>query len=111
MPIIINPDEMTTHLQGVGWQIVTLADKQALGLATIVARRWSLKPNAHSTPMAHSDIEQLLFVVRGSGMAVVGSEKFPMEPESMLWLESGDCYHFEAGMDGLELLQGYPQKD
>jgi mannose-6-phosphate isomerase-like protein (cupin superfamily) len=42
--------------------------------------------------------------VRGAGLAYVGSKPFPLEPESMLWLEPGDTFSIEAGLDKLEVL-------
>jgi quercetin dioxygenase-like cupin family protein len=49
----------------------------------------------------------LLYVIRGSGTAVVNGEDMPLNDESVLWLEPGEQYQFIAGADGLEILQGY----
>jgi hypothetical protein len=43
-------------------------------------------------------------VIGGTGTAIVGDERLPLAPESVLWLESGDRYRVEAGPDGIELL-------
>ena len=108
MPIIIHPEEMRTERQGESWSEITLADEEAIGHPAIVARRWSLAPNSRSPQMVHGEAEQLLYVIQGNGVAIVGGEHLPLEPETMLWLEPGDAYHFEAGPEGLEILQGYP---
>lgn len=107
MPIIVNPEEMIAHRQGEGWTEITLADGHTIGVPAMVARRWILKPGARGPERVHGEVEQLLYVIRGSGTAVVGTEHLPLEPETMLWLEPGDRYHFEAGDEGLEILQGY----
>ncbi len=57
--------------------------------------------------MIQGEAEQLLYVIRGSGVALVNSEQLPLEPESVLWLEPGDRYRIEAGEHGLEILQSY----
>lgn len=108
MPVIINPEKMKVHSQGEGWRIITLADGEAIGAETIVARRWSLAPQSRGPYTTHGDIEQLLYVISGGGVAIVGDERLPLETETMLWLEPGDGYYFEAGPLGLEILQGYP---
>lgn len=105
MPIIINPDEMKPPQEGKGWRIQTLADGEDFGVPAMIAKNWQLEPNAVSPQITHDDTEQMLYVIRGSGTAVVGEEHFPLEPETMLWIEPGDEYHFEAGPNGLEILQ------
>jgi quercetin dioxygenase-like cupin family protein len=107
MPIIVRPNEMKVYLQGEGWSAITLADSHIIGAPAMVARRWTLKAGARGPEQIHGEVEQLLYVIRGSGTAVVGTEYLPLEPETMLWLEPGDRYHFEAGDEGLEILQGY----
>ncbi len=107
MPNILNPEEMNIRHQGDGWTELTLADSQAIGAPAMVARRWSLVPHARGPERVHGEVEQLLYVIRGSGVAIVGDERLPLEPETMLWLEPGDRYQFEAGDAGLEILQGY----
>jgi len=108
MPVIINPEQMKIHGLGDGWRVTTLADGEAIGAETIVARRWSLAARSRGPKTTHGDTEQLLYVISGSGVAIVGKERLPLEPETMLWLEPGDAYYFEAGPLGLEILQGYP---
>lgn len=107
MPILIRPEEMRIHAEGEGWRVVTLADAATIGAPAMVARRWLLEPGAQTPEQVHGDVDQLLYVLRGRGRAVVNGEVLPLEPESMLWLDPGDRYRFEAGEEGLEILQGY----
>ena len=45
-------------------------------------------------------------MIKGDGIAKVNSKEFPLDKESILWLESGEKYHFISGSLGLEILQG-----
>jgi quercetin dioxygenase-like cupin family protein len=107
MPIIVKPEEIRIHRQGEGWTAITLADSQIISAPAMVARRWSLEPRARGPEMTQGEAEELLYVIRGSGIALVEGERLPLEPETVLWLESGDRYQIEAGENGLEILQGY----
>lgn len=71
------------------------------------ARRWVLKPGAHGPEVEHRDAEAMLYVVRGSGAAVVAGTVLPLAAETVVWLERGDRFILEAGPQGLEVLQGY----
>ena len=73
----------------------------------MVARRWTLEPNATGPMLTQGDSEQLLYVIRGSGIALVNGEELPLDRESVLWLEPGEKYQFVAGDSGMEILQGY----
>lgn len=108
MPILIQPQDMPVAQQGEGWRIITLADATVAGM---VAHRWLLDPGARTPESAHGDADQLLYVIRGSGHAVVNGESLPLERESMLWLEPGDRYAFLAGEEGLEILQGHSPEE
>lgn len=108
MPIIVKPDDMPTKRSGDGWQEIALTGGDVTSDSAMVARRWSLQPNARGPRVSHShDTEEFLYVIMGSGVALVGSERLPLEHETVLWLEPGDSYQLEAGEDGLEILQGY----
>lgn len=111
MPTFINPDEIEEHQVGEGWRIVTLADEEDMGAPAMLARRWHIDPRAKGPLITHGDTEQLLYIIEGRGAALVGGERLPLEPETVLWLEPGDEYQFEAGEDGLEILQGYAPGD
>jgi len=107
MPIIINTEETQVTRQGNGWAEITLADAQTIGEPAMVARRWVLEPGAQGPEMIHGDTDQLLYVIRGSGQAIVDGQEFVLDTESVLWLESGEQYRFFAAETGLEILQGY----
>ncbi len=107
MPTLIDLDQMQTARTGDGWLEVTLADSRATGTAVMVVRRWILQPGAAGPETTHADADQLLYVARGGGKAVVDGKEFPLDHESILWLEPGEGYHFVAGPEGLEIIQGY----
>lgn len=106
MPAIINPQSMPSE-QGEGWTKITLADTETIGAPAMVARRLALAPGATGPELVQGEVDQLLYVIRGSGRAVVNGEAFQLNEESVLWVEPGERYHFVAGQTGLEILQGY----
>ncbi len=106
MPTLINPDQMKVSRKGDGWEVVTLADISTSGTSAMTARRWTLQPEAQMSEVIHGNMDELLYVVRGSGQAVVNGVVYALDHESILWLEPGEKYHFVAGPDGLEILQG-----
>jgi len=106
MPHIINSDGMDIK-RGEGWVEITIADSESFGTPAMVARRLVLEPGAKGPERVHGDTEQLLYVIRGSGKAVVDEVDFQLNDESVLWLDSGETYRFVAGNEGLEILQGY----
>ena len=107
MPIIVNPEEMKVNRTGEGWLEIILADSQTIGAPAMVARRWVLEPGARGPELIQGDADQLLYVIRGRGLAIVDGEEFSLDEESVLWLEPGEHYQFMATNDGLEILQGY----
>jgi mannose-6-phosphate isomerase-like protein (cupin superfamily) len=107
MPIIVNREDMRITRQGAGWKEITIADSQTFGAPAMIARRWLLEPEATGPELLQGDVDQLLYVIQGSGTAVVDDVEMPLADESMLWLEPGERYRFVAGTDGLEILQGY----
>ncbi len=106
-PQLIDPEEMHVTRTGPGWREITLADAASIGSAAMVARRWELEPGAQMPERTHGPVDQLLYVIRGSGWVSVASERFPLAVESVVWLEAGDRYLIKAGPEGLEILQGY----
>jgi len=106
MPILVKSEQMKTGRRGEGWTETILADSQTIGTAAMIARRWTFEPDARGPETTHGPVEQLLYVIRGSGTAFVGGERLPLNPETVLWLEPGDQYYLEAGESGLEILQG-----
>ena len=107
MPEIVNPPEMRAVQASNGCRVVTLADEETFGAPAMIARRWELDARAEGPERTHGDADQLLYVIQGSGEALVNDQTFALEPESTLWLEPGERYRFRAGPDGLEILQGY----
>jgi quercetin dioxygenase-like cupin family protein len=106
MPVIINPETMPIE-QSEGWTRITLADAETIGAPAMVARRLALAPGAVGPELVQDEVDQLLYVIRGSGLAVVNGQEFQLGEESVLWLEPGERYYFIAGDAGLEILQGY----
>jgi len=103
MPTIFNASDLnSTRNQGV--TNTTIADRAMLGSDALRVERITLESEAHTAPISASEAESFLYVIRGSGQASVNSGAFALEPESLLWIESGDVYTLEAGVDGLELL-------
>jgi hypothetical protein len=58
----------------------------------------------HKSDRLASDAERFVYVISGRGQAYVSEQAFPLDAESMLWLEKDDTFYLEAGMDGLEVL-------
>jgi quercetin dioxygenase-like cupin family protein len=106
MPLIVNAEEMVTR-QGEGWAEITLADTQTIGAPAMVARRWIFEPGARGPGLVQGNVDQLLYIIRGSGLAVVNGQEFQLGQESLLWVEPGEPYYFIGGDEGLEILQGY----
>jgi quercetin dioxygenase-like cupin family protein len=106
MPLIVNSEEMVMR-RGEGWTEITLADTQTIGAPAMVARRWVFEPGAQGPELVQGDVDQLLYVIRGNGLAVVNGQEFRLSQESLLWVEPGERYCFISGDEGLEILQGY----
>ena len=111
MPIIVNTEDTVVTRQGDGWMEITLTDAGMIGEPVMVARRWLLKPNAKGPELVHNDTDQLLYVIRGSGSAIVNGEEMLLSDESVLWLEPGERYQFITRENKLEILQGYAPGD
>ena len=107
MPIIVNPEDMHENQRGEGWVELTLADARHFGVPAMVARRWTLEPGATGPLLTQGAEEQMLFVISGGGKAIVDGTDFPLDEESVLWVETGEQYQFVAGDAGLDILQGY----
>jgi redox-sensitive bicupin YhaK (pirin superfamily) len=63
-----------------------------------------MEANAKSFTYAAADAERFVYVVRGNGQAHVSEQAFPLEVESVLWLEKADTFDLEAGPNGLKVL-------
>jgi mannose-6-phosphate isomerase-like protein (cupin superfamily) len=106
MPIIVKPEEVKIS-QGDGWTQITVADAEVMRSPAMVACRWVIEADAQGPPLEQGETDQLLYVIRGSGQAVVNGQEMPLTAESVLWVEPGERYQFFAGEAGLEILQGY----
>lgn len=106
MPIIINLEDVKVS-RGAGWTQLTVADAEVIGIPAMVTRRWIFEAGAQGPKLEQGDMDQLLYVIRGSGKAIVNEEELPLTDESVLWIEPGEQYQFVGGEDGLEILQGY----
>ena len=88
-----------------GFQIKSVTEALNQDSQVMEVKRLILDPNIISPEFTHTDIDQLLYVIKGDGIAKVNSKEFPLDKESILWLESGEKYHFISGSLGLEILQ------
>ena len=111
MPEIIDFQEMTEPTTGPGWTMRRVADAAHIGAPVMVACWWIFQPGAHGPDQTRGKEEELLYVIRGSGQAEVDGQTFDLDDESVLWVEEGETYHFVAGENGLEILQGYAPGD
>lgn len=103
MPTILEPKDLQiTEKNGVN--ITTLANQAMLGTDALQVQRIALVSNKKSESLEAKNAERFVYVVRGTGQAHVSGQVFPLNAESVLWLEKEDTVHFEAGADGLEVL-------
>ena len=86
MPIITTSE--TAHVEkGEGWVKTTGANAAIIGSPTIVVSRWAFEAGATGPQQTQGDNDQLLYVIKGSGEAIVDGQSFPLDDESVLWLE------------------------
>ena len=107
MPTIINPQDMTETDSDSGWSVRTLADSVHFGTPAMVARWWTFQPGVEGPKQKRGKADEMLYVIRGKGQAVVEGQIFELDDECVLWVEEGETYYFVAGNGGLEILQGY----
>lgn len=103
MPTIFEPKDLPLD-EKTGMKIATLANQAMLGTDALQVKRITLDENSRSELSGAENAERFVYVVRGIGQAQVGDEVFPLNAESVLWLEKSDEFYFEAGTDGLEVL-------
>ena len=106
MPKVFGADEMKVE-KGEGWTRILLANPEIMGEDVMVAEQWEFSPFATGPEQVQGEVNQLLYVIGGRGVAMVNGEQLELEPESILWLEPGERYHFRAGDQGMQILQGY----
>jgi len=87
--------------------VATLANQAMLGTDALQIKRITLNENSKSESYDAENAERFVYVISGKGQAQVGNESFPLEAESVLWLDKGDAFHFETESDKLELLLCY----
>ena len=105
MPRIITEKNIQSQSHFPGFQINSVTEALNQDSQVMEVKRLILDPNIISPEFTHNDIDQLLYVIKGNGIAKVNSKEFPLDKESILWLESGEKYHFISGGLGLEILQ------
>ena len=103
MPTIFEPNDLPVRNKN-GATYTTLANAAMLGADALLVKRVALDVGKSSEPANAVDAERFVYVIKGTGQAQVGSETFPLAPESMLWIESGDTFTIEAGTEQLEVL-------
>ena len=111
MGLVRGREEMELVEQGEGWVQYNVADAKVMGAPVIAARLWQLEAGAKLPTRTQDQIERIFIVISGSGKVFVDAETFDLTPEGMLWLEEGDNYWFEAGEEGLELMENYAPGD
>jgi quercetin dioxygenase-like cupin family protein len=104
MPTIVNAQRAAAQ-QGRGWTRTPVVGSAALGTPAMEAQRWSLRGHAQGPIQTHTQGERMLYVIAGSGLTLIGSERAALAPETVVWLEPGDRYQLEAGPAGLEVLE------
>ena len=107
MPIIIKNIKKKYLQETTGLKIESLTDSQKLESPVLVVNRLIFDSNIIGPELTHTEIDQLLYVIKGNGIAKVNNEEFSLNKESILWLENGEKYQFISGSIGLEILQGY----
>jgi len=105
MPRIITKKNIQCQSQFPGFQIKSVTEALNQDSQVMEVKRLILDPNIISPEFTHNGIDQLLYVIKGDGIAKVNSKEFPLDKESVLWLESGEKFHFISGGLGLEILQ------
>ena len=103
MPTIFEPNDLPIRNQD-GVTYTTLANAAMLGADALQVEHVALEAGKKSEPADAVDAERFLYVIQGTGQAHVGSDAFPLAPESMLWIESGETFTLEAGAEQLEVL-------
>jgi len=106
MPTIFEPKDLPLD-EKTGVKIATLANQAMLGADTLQVKRITLETNSISESFGAENAERFVYVISGKGHARVGTESFPLETESVLWLEKSDSFFIETESNELELLLCY----
>ena len=111
MGLVRGREEMELVDQGEGWVQYNVADANVMGAPVLSARLWKLEAGARLPQRTQDQVERIFIVISGNGTVYIGPDTYSLAPEGMLWLEEGDNYWFEAGDDGLELMENYAPGD
>ena len=84
------------------YKLRPLIQRQEQGSAT--AWRVRIEPGAKTPVSYHARSEELYLVTAGNGTAWLGGKEFPLKAGTFLRLPPGTSHAFEAGPDGLEML-------
>ena len=103
MPTIFDPKDLPVT-EKKGANVAVLANQAMLGTDALQMERILLEPGAESSSYPPRDAERFVYVIRGNGQAYVDKQAFPLNAESVLWIEKGDTFTLEAGPDGFEVL-------
>lgn len=106
MPTIFESKDLPLD-EKTGIKIATLANQTMLGTDALQVKRITLNANSKSDSYSAENAERFVYVISGKGQARVGNESFPLEAESVLWLEKSDSFHFETDTNELEILLCY----
>jgi len=106
MPTLVLPDHARLEKSGPNWQIWALVSSSVTGAPVLKLRRWVLAPRACTPLSTHTTVqERFFYVIKGAGTVTVNNERHPLAQESIVWIEPGDQWSFNAGPQGLELLE------
>lgn len=103
MPMIFEPSDLSRTGSDEA-TVVRLANPEMLGTNALQVERILLQPGARSSSYQPRDVERFVYVIRGKGKAQVGDQSLTLEPESVLWLETGDAFSLQAEQEELEVL-------
>ncbi len=103
MPALFDPKDLPVTIHD-GASHTLLANPAMLGTNALLVEHITLEADANTTPTDTVNAERFVYVIRGVGQAYVGEQIYPLAPESILWVESGDTYYLRAGAEQLEVL-------
>jgi quercetin dioxygenase-like cupin family protein len=97
-------DEFATR-SGPGWQESVWAGKDVFGTSVPMrGRRYLIEAGAIGPNVTLEAEEAMVYVAAGRGVARVGAESFPLEPESVVWISPGAELVLCAGGEALDAL-------
>ncbi len=103
MPMRIQAEKMLRHV-GTGWQEIVMANIDGMDIPGVRLSRWKLDPETMGPEQYHGNAEGFLYVSRGSGTIWANGHPWPLDHETVVWLEPGDRYRIQSGNEGIEIL-------